>query len=379
MERVVVGTNGVVTIYLDRKGAPAPQVSDGVISKVLVGRSGKPYFTQRNESDVLQQVIDTYKAIRDALNGLDPANPDPAFQREIVYRGKFTRFTDIWGRGDGVFTHPQVPLDQTPSDMPNWFQPNDPDYSGNNLPAFISDRRLRQAGFSTSTSRDHLYRIEADRFGIPTIYDPQSDRPLSDRGLNRRPDPTPNRAGVIDALPILWTEDNDDPGRHFFENRQLIFSPPNLGTDPNGPFEVFVGKRFYTGLGFEEGGDGLPRLGFAWDGFDDWRQIAASGVTQQLTRITDPFGTDRITDQLGWPENPQWDYVLRPESGTPREEPIALRQWQLIVRNFAEWTTDFGSQSLNNVPNVAVIGLMDMLTKRQGIFNSQSTILPGSD
>ncbi|NOX55497.1 MAG: hypothetical protein GXP27_13885 [Planctomycetes bacterium] len=378
VERVELGTNGQATIYLDRRGAPIPSVSNAAISKVLVDRNGNPRFTTRNQSEVLQQVIDTYRAIENALAGLDPANPDPALRREIIYRKRFTRFTDVWGRDVGTFTQSPITLDQTPSDMPAWYRPNDPAYSGNNLPAFIPDRRLRQAGFSTSTSRDHLHALEADRFGIPTRFDAQTDRPLSNRGLAQRRDQTANRPGVIDALPILWTEDNDDPSRTFFENRQLLFTPPNLASTTNGPYEVFTGPRFYSGTGFEDGGDGVPRVRFAWDGFFDWRTVAADGVGRESMLITDPFGTNRMSDALTT-DPPSYSLVLSPDSGTPFERPVALRQWQLIIRTFAEWTTDFSSRSINNVPNVAVIGLIDMLTGRQHIFSGRMAPIPGLD
>ncbi len=391
VERVVVSSSGV-TIYLDRNGAPLPSsgtaggttinLQNAALSKVLVDRNRKPYFMDRAQTEVLDQVVETFKAIRSALAGYDPSNPGGQ-RHAIRYNGQFKKFTDVWGPGDGLFTHSQLALDQSPPDMPSWYSPSDPAYA--TKPAFIPDRRLREAGFSTSNSRDHIDAVMADRFGIPTRYDPDTDRPLSPRGYQQRPDKNwpPIRPGVVDALPLLWTEDNDSPQNAFFNQRQLLFTLPNLIDPITNAIEVYVGPRFYSGPGFVSGGDGVPRLLFVDRRFDEWRTIAGS-VSLELKGITDPYGTDRIPDNIGLLAKPpalQFDWVPRPGSGSPRVLRSVFRQWQLILREFSEWTTNFGRRSTTTgLPDYAVIGLNDMVTRTTGIFKQQwAPPSPGQD
>ncbi len=391
-----------VTIWLDRNGPPLVTTGSGTtgstnttiqnaaISKVLIDRNRNPYFLMRGQSSVLDQVIDTFKAIRDALNGISP-DDQARLQHVIRYNGQFKKFTDIWQRGDGLVNLAGVSSDQTPNDMPSWYTPGDPAYADN--PPFIPDRRLREAGFSTSVSRDHIDAVMADRFGIPTRYDPDTDRPLSDRGAAGRPDQSQPaiRPGVIDALPVLWTEDNDAPDHPFFNNRQLLFTIPNLVDPDTNAIEVYVGPSFYSGVGFQIGGDGVPRLKFVTDRFDHWRTLAASNMGLEWKLITDPYGTDRTSDSITLlllRQNPnmeqlpplQRELLPAPNTGTPDTLPVQLRQWQLIIRTFAEWTTDFTHLSSNNVPDVGIVGLTDMLTRIVGLFQGNvAAPIPGQD
>ena len=396
IQRIERDSDGGHTIYLDQTGQPIPSgtsLQNATISRVLDNRDTRrtlPNLLQR-QADVLDQVIDTFSAIRTALNGVDP-DDSTQFQNEIVYNKQYTRFTDVWGRGVGEFDQ-GITRDQSPSSVPAWFTGTE---WGETDPAYIPDRRLRQAGFSTSNSADHIDVIEAERFGVPTRYDAQNStrtgHPLSDRGLAARPDPTANRAGVIDALPLLWTEDNDDPTRSYFESQQMIFAGPNLRDSSNTVFDIYTGPRFYSGAGFEtvaNGGrfDGLSDIAYAADLFDDWRNFAANNMTSVTRLITDPYATDRLSDALRVTTSSgsssssviQYASVLEAGSGTAIERTSALRQWQFIVQTFAEWSTDFSHDSLNNVPDVAVVGLMDMLTNRNNVFQSQVTPLRGRD
>ena len=279
-------------------------------------------FEQQSDPARYDRVLLTYQSIREALTGQLPGVPAIARAttgQAISYNREFTDINTIWAPG-------LAPFQQLDGIVQNTFN-NVPGLNFNTTRG--ADRLVRQAGFSNSDSHFHIDRLRDQANLQGTDY------------LGRQ------------TLPLLWTEDNEvplqfsnnaqvpgatDENRAFFNNRQTIFGAPD------DPFTQYIGRAF-----LEE------TIIHAAD-FDDTTvavDLGTLGTSLQDARRPqrgplfdlNGSGTTRSGDS---------ELVNVPESGTARTADTDLRKWQMIIKSFAEHSTDLTQL------DVAVFGLGSM-------------------
>lgn len=336
-----------------------------------VNRAGTPVyrvvsFEQRTDPARFERVVQTFGAIRDALQGIDP-NLTPALQTQnrITYQRSFEDINDIWVPGVAQFTA----LDEVVQ--------RELERTGLNSNR-TADRLVRQAGFSNSDSHFHIDRLDDQGDGQTVDY------------MGRA------------TFPLLWTEDNEiplnfnqntpvagstDEDRAYFRDRQTIFG------EPDNPFNQYIGRAF-----LEES------INHASDFFDDGIVVTEDTVTQtfqqpvfdnngRLVGFRDVTVTSPLELAQSDARRPQRgpradlngngrfdDLEVRqvPESGTPLTQQTDLRKWQMIIESFAEHSTDL---DLFNVAAVGVSAMFgdfvptDLLARDAGSYASFAALI----
>ena len=297
-------------------------------------------FEQQTDPARVEQVIQTFNAIRDALQGLDPNLAPPLqLQNTITYQRRFEDINNVWAPGIAQFT----PLDEVVR--------RELDRTGLTSTS-TADRLIRQAGLSNSDSHLHIDRLD-------------------DQGFNQ----TVDYQGR-DTFPLLWTEDNEiplnfgsnspiagatDEDRAFFRDRQTIFG------EPDNAFTQYIGRAFLEETIFHDG-----------DFFDDNIAVVQQDIETIFIRTRDINGetvttievrTDSlelgevpatrpvrgpIVDLDGNPMTADFDIRQIPETGEAIVTQTDLRKWQMIIESFAEHSTDL------DLFNVAAVGIGDM-------------------
>jgi len=273
-------------------------------------------FDRQTDPARFDQVVQTFSAIRDALQGSSPGlQAIFRTQNPISYNRGFTDINQVWAPGIAPFSSLDGVVQQALSS------------TGLNSTR-TADRLVRQAGLSNSDSHYHLDR-------------------LFDQGTGDRVDYL-GRA----TFPLLWTQDNElplnignnsaivnanDEDRAFFRDRQTIFG------GPDDPFTQYIGRAFLD-----------ETILHAADFFDD--SIAADpGSLALVTRLARRPQRGPAADIDGNPfTDPDFENVFRPESGDPITEDTEFRKWQMIIESFAEHSTDLSQF------NVAAVGLSSM-------------------
>ncbi len=303
--------NNDTDIYLDSTFATLPaNLSANNLTLWRVVR-----FEEQADPSVFEQILATYKAIREALAGFDPGQARAAQNRnDIQYNRRFRDINAEYQVGDADFTR----LDSRINDF---------------IPGRGADRLVRQAGFSKSQSFYHLDRLEDIGNNVTT---------------DRNGDP---------VVPLLWTQDNllpltfgdrrqfgTDEDRAFFRDRQTIFG----GLD--NPFQQYLGPAFLREQIREPG----------IDFFD--QNIDATDLQTGIRQRRDPAGDvlQFLTSQNS--QVPDLESALVPESGTPGTA-STLQKWQMIIESFAESNSDLDRRDLtnSNITNVAAVGLMEIV------------------
>lgn len=313
-------------IELDPSDAPVPvDLEDAVIYKVL-------RFDEQADPTLYQNVLDTFVAIQAALTGRDP-NEDLEDQlpEDIMYNGRFNDFNQIYAAGDGLLPtiDPLLDFPLVPEGL-------------------TSDRRFRQAGLSNSDSHYHLDRLYDIANG--NLVDRNGDDVFFGGDLTK-------------PIPLMWTQDNEFPlefdtrnpelgatdrDRAFFANRQTVF----------GGFDDFLNQ--YVGEAFlrlDE--DGVPQVEHDGEFYDS--SVAGDSLEERSRRERTPAGGTILTDPQG---NPILEIEKVRESATPvtgSRSTRGFRQWQLIVRSFAEYNSSTFLDDDDNWNPVGVVGMSDML------------------
>jgi hypothetical protein len=277
-------------------------------------------FQQRADPDRYVGILETFKAIRSALSGIDPdlAADLRGLGRTIRYNRGFTDMSNFWGEGIAEFS----PLDSVVSLELS---------RGVNASTRGADRLVRQAGLSNSDSHFNIDRLDDLALGQPADYQGRRN------------------------FPLLWTEDNEiplqfektlpivgatDEHRAFFRDRQTIFG------EPDNPFVQHLGPSF-----FEE------RIWHPGKFFDELPEVVSMSIQQRAALARRPVRSTNAIDlnRDGRVGIAPGDLELRrvSESGTPTFEETELRKWQMIIKSFAEHSTDLDQL------NVAVIGISE--------------------
>ena len=303
-------------------------------------------FEQQTDPARFERVVQTFAAIRDALQGTDPSlslTPDLQVQNTISYQRSFEDINNIWAPGVAQFSS----LDEVVR--------RELDRTGLTSTR-TADRLVRQAGFSNSDSHFHIDRLDDQGFGQTVDYLPNGG------------------PGHGETFPLLWTEDNElplnfstntpvagstDEDRAFFRDRQTIFG------EPDNPFTQYIGRAFLEETIFHQS-----------DFFDDSIVVTEDTITQtfqqpifdntgrlvgfQDVTVSSPLEltqTDRrrpVRGDLTSQNGNDLDVRQVPESGTPVTAQTERRKWQMIIESFAEHSTDLEAL------NVAAIGVAAM-------------------
>lgn len=273
-------------------------------------------FDKRADPARFDRVVQTFEAIRDGLQGLNPNLP-PLLQTTspITYNRGFTDINTIWAPGVAPFTSLDAIVARETS-------------TGNLASTYTADRLFRQAGLSNSDSHLHIDRLDDQGNNLTTDYQGRA------------------------TLPLLWTEDNElplnlfnnaavsgatDEDRAFFRDQQTIFGLPD------DPTTQYIGRAFLEETLFHTGGF-----------FEDQISVEPGSLDSSLVPERSPQRGPLVTRgpfNIVLPEQ-----VTDPESGEATTEQTELRKWQMIIASFAEHSTDLSQL------NVAAIGL-------SGIFN----------
>lgn len=296
-------------------------------------------FEARTDPARFERVVQTFAAIRDALQGLDPNLPQLLQSpSQITYQRRFEDINNVWQPGVAPFTA----LDEVVR--------RELDRTGLTSTR-TADRLVRQDGFSTSDSHFHIDRLDDQGLGQTVDY---QGRP---------------------TFPLLWTEDNEiplnfgvntqltgatDEDRAFFRDRQTIFG------EPDNPFTQYIGRAFLEETIFHPG-----------DFFDDTISVAdnprdqtffetifdANGNVVAIVSVTRTDSLELrqtqsrrpvrgpIFDEDGNPQTVGLDILRVPESGDATTAQTERRKWQMIIQSFAEHSTDLDQL------NVAAVGI----------------------
>jgi len=311
-------------IELDPNDDPVPvDLDDAVIYRVL-------RFETQADPTLYENVLATFEAIKVALAGRDP-NDETEIGQEILYNGRFNDFNQLYAAGDGLI--PSLdPLNDFPL-IPEGLQ---------------ADRRFREAGLSNSDSHYHLDRL----------YD------IANRNLvDRNGDDVFFGGDLTKPIPLMWTQDNElplefdtrnpvdgatDRDSAFFRNRQTVFG----GLDDH--WNQYVGEAF---LRLDE--DGVPLIEHDGEFYDS--SVAGDSISERARRERTPAGGTILTDANGNPilEIEKVNETADPVTGTKSNK--GFRQWQNIVRSFAEYQSSNFLDDEGNWNPVGVVGYSDML------------------
>lgn len=285
-------------------------------------------FDRQADPTRYENVLNTFEAIQDALQGFTPRTSllgTQAIQLSasaITYNRDFTNISTIWAPGIAPFTQldPTVRNFLTERTQGITFTTAGPG----------ADRLVRQFGFSTSDSFAHLDRLEDQAAG---------------RSVDRLNRPT---------YPLLWADDNDlpltfdsrlrvtnstDDDRPFFRDRQTIFG------QPDNVFTQYLGRAF----------------------FDETIQHASDKTLDDSVRVDTPLlqaqrqqripagGVPQTSTSQNNGAQPTLEIADIPESGDPTTQDTEFRRWQMIIESFAEHATDLTQF------NTAAIGLKELL------------------
>ena len=313
-------------IELDPNDAPVPvDLEDAVIYKVL-------RFEEQADPTLYQNVLSTFQSIQTALTGRDPTEDvEDQLPMDITYNGRFNDFNQLYAAGDGLLPTLDPLLDY----------PLIPE-------GLTADRRFRQAGLSNSDSHYHLDRLYDIAKG--NLVDRNGDDVFFGGDLTK-------------PIPLMWTQDNEFPlefdtrlpeqgatdrDRAFFANRQTVFG----GLDDH--LNQYVGESF---LRLDE--NGVPQVEHDGDYYDS--SVAGDSLAERTRRERTPAGGTILTDANG---NPILEIEKVRESATPvtgSKSTRGFRQWQLIVRSFAEYNSSTFLDDDGNWNPVGVVGMADLL------------------
>lgn len=330
-------------------------------------------FERRTDPARLERVIQTFAAIRDALQGTDPNLP-PTLQTQnrITYQRTFEDINNVWAPGVAQFSS----LDEVVR--------RELDRTGLTSTR-TADRLVRQAGFSNSDSHFHIDR-------------------LTDQGTGQNADYQQAGPGHGPTFPLLWTEDNElplnftantpiagatDEDRAFFRDRQTIFG------EPDNPFTQYIGRAFLEETIFHAG-----------DFFDDTIVVTEDTITQNFQQpvfdnngrlvgnrtvtVSSPLELAQrdarrsqrgpLADLDGNGRFDDLEVSQVPESGTPVTAQTERRKWQMIIESFSEHSTDL---SLFNVAAVGVSAMFkdfvptDLLSRNAGSYADFAALIGG--
>ncbi len=285
-------------------------------------------FDRQADPTRYDSVLNTFQAIRDALEGVMPRTSLLGAQAlqlsasPITYNRNFTNISTVWAPGIAPFSQ----LDPTVSNFVS------ERIQGINITAAppVADRRVRQFGFSTSDSFAHLDRLE----------DQAAGRTQDVRG---RP-----------TFPLLWADDNDlpltfdtrvrvtnstDDDRAFFRDRQTIFG------EPDNVFTQYLGRAFFDETVLH--GSDLT--------LDDSVRVDSPLQQAQRQQRIPAGGTPQTSTSQNNGAQPTLETADVPESGNPTTKDTEFRRWQMIIESFAEHATDLTQF------NTAAVGLSELL------------------
>lgn len=263
-------------------------------------------IVDRIDPTLYDQVLNTYRKIRLALQGFEP-NPTNAsqntapIQRDIEYFGEFRDFNSVWA--PGVATA----------------------FPGAQFFGYPADRRLRQAGFSNSDSLDHIRNLQGSSGQAP-------NPPLLWTADNSRQIDNNSIVGVLPNGTLVGTLLGDE-SRPFFNDRQTLFSVPD------NPHIQYVGRAFLE--------ERIQHIGSFRDD-----SIAGTGSTQRLVPALDANGNLQF-DSNGIL---QQTLVNLGENTTSQDGDTPLVRWQMVLESFAEFDSNFNDQTSDS----AFIGLSDL-------------------
>jgi len=263
-------------------------------------------IVDRIDATLYDQVLNTYRKIRLALQGFEP-NPrnqgrnNTQVKRDVQYLGEYRDFNSVWGAGVGTVLQ------------------------GSRFFTHIADRRLRQAGFSNSDSLQHIQNLQVTGTGQP-------NPPLLWTADNSRQLDLNSITGVLPNGNLVGTLLGDE-SRPFFNDRQTIFSVPD------NPHIQYVGRAF-----LEE------RINHAGAFRDD--SIAGTGSTLRRVNALDANGNIQI-DNNGIV---QTTLVNVGETTSPTEGSTEFARWQMILESMAEFDSDFNDRNSDS----AFVGLSNL-------------------
>lgn len=354
--QLVIGTStfGGATATVNRAGTPVYRIVN---------------FEQRTDPARFERVVQTFGAIRDALQGFAPnLTPTLRTQNQINYQRTFEDINQIWVPGVAQFTA----LDEVVQ--------RELERTGLNSTR-TADRLVRQAGFSNSDSHFHIDRLDDQGDGQTVDYQGRA------------------------TFPLLWTEDNEiplnfnantpvagstDEDRAYFRDRQTIFG------EPDNPFSQYIGRAFleesifHAGEFFDDGivvTEDTVTQTFQQPVFDNngrlvgFRDVTVSSPLELAQRDARRPQRGPRADLNGNGTLDDLEVRQVPESGTPLSQRTDFRKWQMIIESFAEHSTDL---DLFNVAAVGVSAMFgdfvptDLLARDAGSYSSFAALIGNS-
>ena len=325
-------------------------------------------FERRTDPSRLERVIQTFSAIRDALQGTDPNLP-PTLQTQnrITYQRAFEDINSVWAPGVAQFSS----LDEVVR--------RELDRTGLTSTR-TADRLVRQAGLSNSDSHFHIDRLDDQGTGQGSDYQGRA------------------------TFPLLWTEDNElplnftsntpiagatDEDRAFFRDRQTIFG------EPDNPFMQYIGRAFLQETIFHTSDffddtivvtEDTIQQNFQQPVFDNNgrlvgnRTVTVSSPLELAQRSARRSQRGPLADLDGNGRFDDLEVSQVPESGTAVTAQTERRKWQMIIESFAEHSTDL---DLFNVAAVGVSAMFsdfvptDLLARNDGSYADFAALVSG--
>ncbi len=294
-----------------------------VLQNALVNAQGFPINTdligqiwkiqrveQRGDPSRFDQVLNTFRSIRLALQGVNPNQGGNLSQnppQPITYNGLFRDISSFYGAGAV-----SVP--------------------GLGLRGYPADKLTREAGFSNSDSSAHIQDIPLVAAGSPRPLLWTNDNAPSFRQIvirNANNPSLPPTAIITNTPPtsvfpqpggaLAGGQLGGDISRTFFFDRQTIFGAPD---NPN---QQFVGYAFI-----------LDRINHFANFQDNGIALAPGSSVIRPLQALNAAGAP-LQDVNG---NPITTLVETPDTGNPLVQNLnPTDDWKEIVRSFAEFST----------------------------------------
>ncbi len=267
-------------------------------------------FEERATTTRYEQVLANFEALRASLSGQNPnlptSNLASALRSPIQYNRQFTDINAIWSPGVAAFE----PLNEPVAEFMtrNNF--------GGHVSTRVADRLVRERGFSNSDSFQNVFRNEHPlnaRTSLPLLW-------TEDNGLPRSPSPpgtffgagsARNGENTVGVGPLAFPAQTDED-RAFFRDQQTLFG------EPDNVFIQHLGRAF-----FEETQNHPGRF--------------LDNSINSKNRNPGEFDT-----------------------GTSETTATEFRRWQMIMKSFAEYSSDFSITNLAGVENNAAVGVSEL-------------------
>ena len=272
-------------------------------------------FEERATTTRYEQVLATFEALRASLSGLDPNLPNSnglstSLRSPISYNRGFTDINTIWAPGIAEFE----PLNDTVADF----------MTANNFGGFVStrgaDRLVRERGFSNSNSFQNVGRNEdvglanhGSRTSFPLLWTEDNELPREEASPATDFFGATSQTGVnsVNARNLAFPGQTDED-RAFFRDQQTLFG------EPDNVFTQHLGRAF----------------------FEETQNHPGLFLDNSIN------SKDRNSGEF--------------DTGTSETTATAFRRWEMIMKSFAEYSSDFSITNLSGVENNAAVGVSEL-------------------